>query len=204
MRMVDTEAHVTSKDDAPAPTTFDVAPADHSKHRRSAVDRAVDRAVSLIARRPCCVAWCSMGISFVCLAIFAVGMIVGFMPARIDFSPDSMRVTNDEVADRSPALSAALQRTSRFSPSRLITERVTESSPPPDPPSPPMPSAPPVPMQPPPPADEVEYTTHYSFEELSYLAVYFQLKGADGPADGLLDAVARPGLEECECGHLQR
>ena len=188
MRMVETEAHVTSKDDAPAPTTFDVAPADHSKHRRSAVDRAVDRAVSLIARRPCCVAWCSMGISFVCLAIFAVGMIVGFIPARIDFSPDSMRVTNDEVADRSPALSAALQRTSRFSPSRLITERVTESSPPPDPPSPPMPSAPPVPMQPPPPADEVEYTTHYSFEELSYLAVYFQLKGADGPADGLLDA----------------
>ena len=188
--MVEAEAHVTRQDEAPAPATLDgnVTAPDHSKHRRTTVDCAVDRAVSLIARRPCCVAWCSMGISFVCLAIFAVGMIVGFMPARIDFSPDSMRVTNDEVADRAPALSAALQRTSRFSPSRLLTERLTEASPPPDPPAPPSPSAPPMPMQPPPPATDEEYTTHYSFEELSYLSVYFQLKGADGPADGLLDA----------------
>lgn len=134
-----------------------------------------------------------MGITLMCVAIFGVGIIVGYMPANIDFSPDSFTVTGDEVADRHRAVDAAEQRSTSLSPMRL-SQQLSES-PPPSPPSAPSPFAPPTPQLPSPPFVPGGYgpgegETLYNFEEQTYLSLYLKLDESSELVDGLFDVAA--------------
>ena len=163
------------------------------------------RIVSLISRRPCCVGCTSIGIVLACVGVFGLGIIVGYMPARIDFSPDSFTVTGDAVADRHRAFQAARQRSSSLSPMRL-GEALSYSPPsrPPSPPSAPLPpQAPPAPQAPPdPPASPRDEPgpgeTWFEFEELAYLNLYVKLDEASPLTDGLFDAAVVPRIKSLQ------
>ena len=128
------------------------------------------RIVRCITTRPCCMCLLSMGTALCLLAIFALGIIFGFIEFGVDYSSGQLQIENDHVADRYRAAFAALEQSSRVGGAELLMQ--LEPLPPTLPPAAPLPPLDPSPAAPPqsPPPTE----GRYRFQRIGRMQLFFE------------------------------